>query len=149
MALPAHTDLAALKPLLGVRLEEFVSRYGLTQQVKAGVSYGQLAELTVVRSEAAGGRPVQFYFRDGKLFLVYIERPGTGMDRDALKAGRSGALTRLPSPVNKQSGLYVYPEEGIAFSSSVDETDYVEVFTPTTIEGYRATLYKEPGKFVL
>jgi hypothetical protein len=90
------------------------------------------------------------YFRDGRLALIYIEYPGNlyhELTPEALSAALGAPAVQLQSRAGDQHIQHIYPEQGIAYSADPEEVSFIEIFTPTTLDDYRAQYYMEPPEF--
>jgi hypothetical protein len=55
----------------------------------------------------------------------------------------------LPGAASAGSTLHVYPDQGLAVSHDGPKLEMVEAFPPTTLDDYRATLYRTPPRFII
>jgi hypothetical protein len=122
-----------------------LDRIGLTEaDVRRDVSYQGLEHVDNVTFEGA-----QIYLRGDGVALIYgddlsFEVPSASEMQQEL--GGPGEM--LASPASKRGVLHVYPERGIAVSEEDDHVQFVEVFPPTTLDRYRAEIYREPPRFI-
>jgi hypothetical protein len=112
--------------------------------VTTGVPYGQRDGLDEVNTPT--GRVVF----DGKhVAVVYISgRALAPTSPPDLLIELGGPGEELPGAGGPGYELHVYPDQGLAFSHDADRLDFVEAFPPTTLSGYRATLYRTPPSFI-
>jgi hypothetical protein len=61
-------------------------------------------------------------------------------------AGSDGETLR--SRQGKSALMHVVADKGIAWSEDDGEVGFVELFPPTTLNGYQKTIYREPPKFI-
>lgn len=142
--------LDAWAALLGAPVEKVAAERGLAESAaRPGVNYGRLSGVTLLYDDDAD--PGQYYFRDGRLALIYIESPADtypALSPQALAAALGEPAEALPSRAGRQRKQYVYPDRGVAYAADDDEVAFIEVFAPTTLEGYRSELYMAPKKFI-
>lgn len=117
------------------------------QHLREGAAYEKATGLTELYKPDAS--PARFYFRDEKLVVIYLSDRGVldQLDEATLESELGAPAGSLRSRAGKHSELRVYPEKGIAFSSG-DELDFIEIFPPTTLDGYKSAIYSEPGPFI-
>lgn len=142
------TDLDALKALLGLDQKTFVERYGIQPaQIRPDLRYQGLTGVTEIYNP--GVSPARFFFREGKLALVYLSDGGTlsALDPSSLKAKLGGEGATLRSRAGKTSMMHVYPEQGVAVSMG-KKVEFVELFSPRSLDEYRHSIYVEVGPFI-
>jgi hypothetical protein len=118
------------------------------ENIEQNVGYEKLTQLTRLHNPDV--HPGYFYFRDGKLAMLYIG------DDEYLKTLEPKVLeTRLPqasailrSRAGKHYNHYVYPSQGVAFSADSDNVSFIEIFPPTSLEKYQAEIYAEVPPFI-
>lgn len=107
----------------------------------------------VVRLNNSARHPGYFYFRDDVLVMLYVEAFPTSMHSDftsdRLRQELGEPELELRSRAGKHNRIFVYPQQGIAFSADLSSggVDFIEVFQPMTADSYRQTIYREPPKF--
>ena len=108
--------------------------------------YQGLADLDVV--DAPDG--VRIFLRGDDVVLIYVgpDALPAGLDGETLGSavGADGDLLR--SRQGKRANLHVVAGQGIAWSEDAGQIGFVELFPPTTLEGYRRDIYLEPAKFI-
>jgi hypothetical protein len=111
-----------------------------------GAGYQRLAEVDAI--DAPGGARV--YARGEQVLLVYVGTDalpaGTNHQALARIAGSDGETLR--SRQGKSALMHVVADKGIAWSEDDGEVGFVELFPPTTLNGYQKTIYREPPKFI-
>ncbi|WP_413262550.1 hypothetical protein [Floridanema flaviceps] len=142
-------DLNDLLAFTNLSKEEIRTRLSIAEEnIEHNVKYEKLAQLT--RFHNSNAHAGYFYFRDGKLVMLYIGKnellekldPKTLQD----KLGEEGI--RLRSRAGKKFNHYVYPAKGVAFSADNQSVRFIEIFPPTTLEEYKAEIYEEPQPFI-
>ena len=123
-----------------------LARLGVGEDAVArGVEYGPRNGLDEV--ETPTGRVV---FDSDRVAVVYVSpgavRPATP---EELLAELGGAGETMPGAASAGSELHVYPDQGLALSNDGPKLEMVEAFPPTTLEGYREQLYRDPPRFVI
>jgi hypothetical protein len=95
--------------------------------------------------------PGRVYVRDGRVQMVYVPSGPAlkGLTTDQLEKQLGGKATELRSRAGKSSVQTVRPQEGVAYSSEGDEVQFVEVFSPRTLDAYKSDIYRDPGPFKL
>jgi hypothetical protein len=145
------TDLAPWVELRDLTRDEIASRFGIgPDQTAEGVKYQGLKGVT--RLSNLDRFPGHFFFEPGRETpaMIYIG------DRDSLRPLDPGELmhalggegVRLGSRAGKRVVQHVYPAAGIAFAAEGDEVKLLEIFPPTTREGYESRIHVEPGPFI-
>lgn len=136
--------------LLGRPMEQVQAELGLQDSVaQPDVSYIGLSGATLIYDDDV--HPAQFYFQDGRLALIYVEDPGDTypqLSPQALAAGLGQPAEVLPSRAGRNRKQYLYPERGVAYAADDDAVAFLEIFSPTTLDHYRAQLYMAPKKFI-
>ena len=122
-----------------------LDRVGRTEaDVRRDVAYRGLEHVDTVTSQGA-----HIYLRGDRVALIYgddlsFESPSASEMQRAL--GGEGEM--LASPASKRGVVHVYPEHGVAVSEEDDHVQFIEVFPPTTLDRYRAEIYREPPRFI-
>lgn len=135
--------------LRDLSMQQIKERFSISDsQIRQNSRYIKLTNLTEMQNPARF--PGTFYFQDGKFVMLYV---GTGpeldqFDRKTLQEHFGGPGVKLPSRVSKRAVHHVYPEQGIAFSADPESVSILEIFPPTTLEAYKATIYHDPGLFI-
>lgn len=134
-------ELLALRDLT---LDEARDRLDLSDdQVEDGLQYEGLKG--VVMAHNPGRHPGRFYFRDGRLEMLYVAHPD--LDAETLERDLGEPDATLRSRAGKGYAHRVYADRGVAYSSKAGDVAFVEVFPPTTVERYRQEIYEDPGEF--
>lgn len=136
-----------------------LSQASLMEQLKIPeenvVEAGYEGFANVTRMNNFEHHPGYFFFRDGVLVMQYIGIFPPELEAyftpDKLRQELGEPELELRSRAGKHHRIFVYPQQGVAFSASLlsdeDEVDFVEIFQPTTAEHYCQIIYKEPPKF--
>lgn len=130
--------------LRGLSREQVLSR-APDAAVEEGVRYERLRPVARVR--AASLWPGFFFFDGDRQVMLYAGAP-EDVDPDALAAALGPGAHELRSRAGKRAVLRVWPERGVAFSEEDGAVDFLEVFEPTTLAGYSARIYEDPGAFI-
>ena len=112
--------------------------------VARGVEYGPSSGLDEVESPT--GRVV---FDGDRVAVVYLSGHALRPTKPAELLAELGDGETLPGAASAGSVLHVYPDQGLAISHDGPKLEMVEAFPPTTLEHYRATLYRDPPKFII
>ena len=138
-------DLLALRDLSRDQVRD---RFGIPDSgVDPNVAYERI--VGVDRLHEPGAFPGHFYFRGGDLAMIYVPRTALGdTDLASLQRELGEPSAMLRSRTGEDSSLLVYPERGIAFATDGEKVEIVEVFPPTTLEGYTTEIYKDPGELI-
>jgi hypothetical protein len=140
-----------VKSLLSLRSlhrSELMTQLSLQpDDVREDVAYQKLHG--VARLNNATVYPAHFYVRGDDVEVVYIGNADFlhALTPAAIKKELGGEGTRLRSRAGKTANQYVYPEAGFAYSETGGALDFVEIFRPTTLDAYRASIYEDPGAF--
>lgn len=129
-------------------MEEVMHKLSISEQdIDREANYEKLKEITEFRNPAS--HPGFFYYRDGLFTLLYVgvAEELDEIDPDDLENRLGVPAKRLRSRAGKRFMHYVYPEEGMAFSTDGREVRILEIFPATTLDSYLADIYKKPGKF--
>ncbi len=113
-------------------------------------SYGSLDDL--IEMANFDTHPGRFYFRNGRLAVLLVLEDADELrqtDRAGLVSALGEPAATLPAHTGKRHRLYVYPQRGVAFAAGdADQITFLEIFPPTTLEDYKATLYVTPPRFI-
>jgi len=112
--------------------------------VARGVEYGPRSGLD--EAETATGRVV---FDGDRVAVVYLSGHALRPTKPDDLLAELGEGEELPGAASAGSVLHVYPAEGLAFSHDGPKLEMAEAFPPTTLDEYRATLYRDPPSFVI
>lgn len=140
------TSLDELGRLPGAPLDVVASATGAdTHQRESVTGYQRLADLDVI--DAPGGERI--FLRGDDVVLIYVGEDWlpTGTDHQALVRVAGSDGEELRSRQGKSALMHVVADKGLAWSEDGGEVGFVELFPPTTIDGYRKTIYREPPKF--
>jgi hypothetical protein len=149
---PMQVRLTQLQALIGLDQQAFIDRFGIRpEHMRDAAAYERMKDLTEIHHPAqAELGPARFYFRDGRLALIYLSDAAAlrTLELVALKAdlGDDGAVLR--SRAGKTSSLHVYANRGMAFSAG-KKLDFIEIFSPTTQQAYEQAIYVAPPAFAL
>jgi hypothetical protein len=141
----AGYELADLLALRELSRDELQARFGALE-TDSQVRYEGIERVDRLHSDEFPGH---FYFRGDELRMLYVPR-------SALEDADLGELQRelgepevtLSSRTGEDSSLLVYPERGAAFATDGEKVEILEVFPPTTLDGYRSEIYQDPGEFI-
>lgn len=142
-------DVKSLLALRALHRSDLLSQLQLAPgDVRNDVSYQKLQGLSRLHNAAV--YPAHFYLRGEQLEVVYIGNAEflSALSPAAIRKELGGDGTRLRSRAGKTANQHVYPESGFAFSESGGALDFVEIFRPTSLDGYRASIYEDPGAFI-
>jgi hypothetical protein len=148
MTVAAGLGLDGLIALRGLSRNEVLERFGLGEDdVVPGVGYGNLSGLE--RVDGGDAFPGHFFFRGRDQVLLYLGRGALGdADPAELERELGAPAERLRSRTGAESELRVHPDRGVAYATDRSSVEILEVFGPTTIEGYRRDFYEDPGEFI-
>ncbi len=128
---------------------EIQKRFSISEEhVTRDTSYMKLTGLTRFRNWDA--HPGQVYFRDGQFVLFYVEDQSGELQElspNWLREYLGEPTAVLPSRAGKDHKQYVYPQKGLAFSANAAAVSFLEIFPPTSLEGYKSQFYWNPGAF--
>jgi hypothetical protein len=152
VAKPMQARLMQLKALIGTDQQAFIERFGIPpEHIRSPAAYEHMKDVTEIYDpEQRDLGPARFYFRNGRLVVIYLADASTIEEReiDAFKRDPADEGTVLRSRAGKTSNLHVYADKGLAVS--VDrEIDFIEIFQPMTQQEYEQTIYVAPGSFAL
>ena len=94
--------------------------------------------------------PGHFFLRGAEVAMVYVGDPGflASLTPAGIEAELGGKGSTLRSRIGKTSNQHVYPDRGFAFAETDNVVEMIEVFSPMSIEDYRARIYNDPGPFI-
>lgn len=137
--------LDELISLRDLTLDEATERLDLSADtIEDGLQYEGLKGMTMAHNPAR--HPGRFYFRDGRLAMLYVANPDVVAETLERELGEPDATLR--SRAGKGYAHRVYADRGVAYSSKGSHVALLEVFPPTSVERYQHEIYKEPGEFV-
>ncbi|HKK48483.1 MAG TPA: hypothetical protein VJ932_05270 [Alkalispirochaeta sp.] len=132
---------------LGLSREDAVRALGETVQQISGDEYGNMKN--VISMEACEVFPGTLYLRNDAVALIRLGTEALAtVTMDMLRARFGTTAVRRASRAGKQANLWVYAEQGIAFSARGQTIHFLEVFSPCSQEEYEAQIYKNPGDFI-
>lgn len=144
--------LAELHGLIGMGRQDFIRRFRIRpEHVRASHGYQRMKDLEEVHSPGhAELGYAHFYFQGGRLSLIHLPKPAVQLTTtshvEEFRGNSTSEAAVLRSRAGKDSLLYVYAEQGIAFSKG-KRIDFIELFSPTTQQQYEQAIYVEPGPF--
>ena len=149
MSNPITSTLESWLRARDMSMDEVRETYSISdEQVKHATSYIKISNLTMLHNpDTHSGR---FYYKDGEFVLLYVgaaEVPSQ-LTEKMLEERLGGPGVILRSRVGKVYSHHVYPDHGVAFSSSGQDIGLVEIFPPTTLERYEEIYYEEPMPFI-
>lgn len=141
------TTLDELTRLPGASLDTVASITGADPDHRESVTgYQRLTNVDVI--DTSGG--ARIFLRGQEVVLVYVGTDAlpAGTDHQALArvAGSDGETLR--SRQGKRALMHVVADKGLAWSEDGGEVGFVELFPPTTLDGYRKEIYRKPPKFI-
>jgi hypothetical protein len=137
------TDLLALRDL---SRDELQARLG-PLEVDPDVGYERIKGVDRLHSPDAF--PGHFYFRGDDLQMIYVPRSALAdADLGELQRELGEPAERLRSRTGEDSWIQVYPDRGVAFATDGQQVEILEVFPPTSLDGYLEGIYDDPGEFV-
>jgi hypothetical protein len=137
-------QLDELISLRGLTLDEAAERLDLSDDnVEDGLQYEGLKGMTMAHNPAR--HPGRFYFRDGRLAMLYVAHPDVDAETLERELGEPDATLR--SRAGKGYAHRVYADRGVAYSSKGGDVALLEVFPPTSVERYQDEIYEDPGAF--
>lgn len=146
MSVVAGYELADLLALRDLSRAELQARLG-PLETDPDVAYERIAG--VDRLADLGRFPGHFYFRGDELQMLYVPRSALGdADLGELRQELGEPAATLRSRTGEDSSLLVYPDRGVAVATDGERVEILEVFPPTTLEGYESGIYKDPGEFI-
>ena len=108
--------------------------------------YQGLDEVLELRNKAKF--PGRIFLSDGQVRLVYLSDEAledvSVKDFDKVT---DGAATELRSRAGKMSTLYLFAEDGVAYSTDGSVIDFAEFFPPCSADVYTEQIYDDPGPF--
>jgi hypothetical protein len=150
-AMTDDIDLDAWLSLRELSMEDVRERFAIAdEQVDPDLTFGELSG--VVRLHNPRTHPGHFYFKDGAFLQLYVGGGGgelDGISAEALRQRMGGTGTPLRSRVGKPYTHYVYPEQGLAFSTRNGAVRYLQIFPPTSLAAFTSQLYQEPEPYVI
>ena len=106
-------------------------------EVETDVGYEAVEDVDcITTSEGA------FFFDGDALRVAYVS--GAAAAEATALLEELGPGEELRSRAHKRSVLHVWPDRGLAVSVREGKVDFVEVFPPTSLDGYRSEIYEEP-----
>lgn len=137
-------QLDELLSLRDLALEEATNRLELSDEhMEGGLQYEGLKGVTMAHNPER--HPGRFYFRDGRLAMLYVANPG--LDAGTLERDLGEPDVMLRSRAGKGYAHHVYADRGVAYSSKGDDVAFIELFPPTSVERYEQEIYEDPGAF--
>jgi hypothetical protein len=149
---PMQGRLTQFQALIGLDQQAFIDRFGIQpEHIRTAATYEGMKEVTeIYHPNHADLGAARFFFRNGKLELIYISDATvlSVSELDAIVGDPAVKGTVLRSRAGKTSNLHVYADRGFAISKG-KKIDFIEIFRPTTQQDYEQTIYVAPGPFKL
>jgi hypothetical protein len=138
--------LEEYKKYFSVALDEFTWLNEISaDQIHGDVGYEKITDATRVDRD----ENESFFFKDGKLKLIYISNDALiNKLWNELKLTSAAPEETVRSRAGKTSNQLVFASQGLTVSITKDEVDFVEIYFPCTVEEYLENIYREPGKFI-
>jgi len=144
---PHH--ISSLFPLRNMTREAVMTLYGVRpEDVHEDVRYEGLDNLTEIHVPEK--HPARFFFRGDRVVLVYIgdESFLSELTPSSIEVILGKKRERLRSRAGRMANHWVYPRLGIAYSEDQGAIAFVELFQPTTMEGY-LSIYRPVEPYIL
>ena len=118
-----------------------------SSQIDENLRYEKLINVTRVNLPHSQ----YFYFKDGKLQIIYLSD-----DKMVKKlwsefksiSGASTAEKTVRSRAGKTSNQLIFATLGITVSITQDDVHFIEMYPPCSLEYYIEHIYQEPGPFI-
>lgn len=132
---------------LGLSREDALRALGETAQQISGDEYGNMKN--VISMEACEVFPGTLYLRQDAVALIRLGAEAlTRVTAEMLRACFGTTAVRCASPAGKQANLWVYAEQGCAYSAHGETIHFLELFSPCSQQEYEAHIYKKPHNFI-
>lgn len=144
---PRH--VSSLLLLRNLTREAVMTLYGVQpEHIREDSSYEALDNLTEIHVPEK--HPAYFFFRGDELVVVYIgdESFLSELQPSSIEAALGKTRERLTSRAGRMASHWVYPRFGFAYSEDQGAVAFVELFQPTTMEGY-LSIYRPVGPYIL
>jgi len=142
----AGHELAELLALRELSRDELQGRLG-PLETDPDVGYERITG--VDRLHDPNAFPGHFYFAGDELKMLYLPQDALADTSLAeLRRELGEPATTLRSRTGEDSSLLVYPDRGVAFATDGERVEILEVFPPTTADGYESGIYEDPGEFI-
>jgi hypothetical protein len=128
--------------------DQFITEHQIRQdQIDKDVRYEKITDVDCVKL----GYGQFLYFQAGKLKLIYLsggELASRIWDEFKRSAHANAPNKVVRSRAGKTSNQIIVAEQGISASVHKDDVDFMEIYPPRSIEGYLASIYREPKPFI-
>ena len=135
--------------LMNLSMEEVIQKFSIPKKdIDNNANYEKLSKLTLLKNNKF--HPGYFYFKDGKLVMLYIGKNDQleKLDPKVLQDNLVEKGISLRSRAGKTFNHYVYPEKGVAFSADSRSVRFIELFPPTSLEAYKVEIYEDVPPFI-
>jgi hypothetical protein len=136
------------KRCLTLRYDQFIAEHQIREdQIDKDVRYEKITG--VDRVQLGDGQ--YFYFKGEELKLIYLSAGKVASklwEEFKNSAGTGTSKTVVRSRAGKTSNQIVFSEQGITASVQGNDVDFIEIYTPQSLEDYRARIYREPKPFI-
>lgn len=141
-------SLAEYRAWLSVSEPEIRRKLGPAMEESKDVGYQRLSNLTQLYNPSV--LPGRIYLRKGSVAMIYAGQDMLeGCREPDVKAQLKGDGVMLPSRAGKSVTHHAYPGEGVAYSADHQGNVVIlEIFSPRSLDAYKAEIYKEPGPFI-
>jgi hypothetical protein len=135
------------RSFLDLSLEEAQLLLGGNAKPVEGDEYGRMRNLTSLEDPQVFQGTL--YLENNRVILVHVNSLGLGgYTKEDFQSYFSGTAILLRSRAGKKANLFVYANQGIAFSAQEDRLHFLEVFSPCSQKQYEAHVYKKPAAFI-
>lgn len=142
--------LPTWKSYLSMNETEIRQRFPMEEaHIQRDGFYGNQKGLTVLYDPDT--YPGIFFLKNGQCLLFYASmdwETTDGLTYSNFIRLLGEPAADLPSRAGKLSSVYVFPEQGVAFSANGESVEFVEIFAPATLKDYQDRFYRKPGPFI-
>jgi hypothetical protein len=137
-----HDPIDEALSLRGLSRAQLLTRLGPNARLETGLAYGPGTDLDMVTAPARTAARV--YLSGAQVLVVVLPEAAVAGVSPARLAARFPPDAQLPSRAGKRFEHAVAAGAGVAWSDDGQRIAFAEVFAPTDLAAYRATLWSEP-----
>ncbi|HEY3404398.1 MAG TPA: hypothetical protein VGK59_13500 [Ohtaekwangia sp.] len=141
-------NLSDFQKYFALRYDQFITQNNVNiSQISENVRYEKLER--VCRIDLPDNQ--YFFYKNDKLQLIYIS--DEVLAKEIWGDFQSTMHSKTPektvrSRAGKTSNQIIFAEQGISASVSNKGVDFIEIFSPQSIQNYLENIYREPQLFI-
>jgi hypothetical protein len=141
-------ELNNYKRWFSVRYEDFLAERKINMsQVDEDVRYEKITDVICVEVSEFEF----FFFKDGALQIIYISNEELTQrlwNEFKLSFNEEAPEKKVRSRAGKTSNQLIFATQGFTASVKGNDADFIEIYSPCSVQDYLDNVYREPGAFI-